>query len=221
MSYAPEHRLVLGSHVGRHEENDAHGLIAKTKARLAGIPALFVSDGWDAYIEALLGAYHRLQQRSRTGRAGRPPGPLKIPDPQLRYAQLVKVRENGRVVATHKRVIFGKKNTLDMHEVSTSLIERKNLSFRQDNRRLSRKTIAFSKNITMLNYQINFYRVFSTFVKTHPALRIPTSSKGVGKVCSKWNQRTSAMSVGVTDHVWSLRELLVYKPSLYQPIIGT
>lgn len=221
LSYAPEHRLVLASHVGRHEENDAHGLMAKTKARLSGIPALFVSDGWDAYIEALLEAYHRLQERPRTGRAGRPPGPLKIPDPQLRYAQLVKVRENGRVVATHKRVIFGRKSTLNMKEVSTSLIERKNLSFRQDNRRLSRKTIAFSKSVTMLNYQINFYRVFSTFVKTHPALRIPASGKGTGKFRSKWDQRTPAMSVGVTDHVWSLRELLIYKFALHQPIIGT
>lgn len=221
MSFAPEHRLVLASHVGRHEENDAHTLIAKTKTRLDGIPALFVSDGWDAYIEALLGAYHRLQQRPRTGRAGRPPGPLKIPDPQLRYAQLVKVRENGRVVATHKRVIFGRKNTLNMREVSTSLIERKNLAFRQDNRRLSRKTIAFSKSVKMLNYQVNFYRVFSNFVKTHPALRLCTNGKGAEKVCCKWDQRTPAMSVSVTDHVWSFRELLVYKFALHQPIIGT
>lgn len=221
MSFAPEHRLTLASHVGRHEEGDAHRLIAKTKACLDGIPALFVSDGWDAYIEALLGAYHRLQERPRTGQAGRPPGPLKIPDPQLRYAQLVKVREKGRVVATHKRVIFGRKNTLNMTAVSTSLIERKNLSFRQDNRRLSRKTIAFSKSVKMLNCQVNFYRVFSNFVKTHPALGLRTNGKEAGKIRCKWGQRTPAMSVGVADHVWSLRELLVFKPALYQPIKGT
>jgi hypothetical protein len=221
LSYAPEHRLVLASHVGRHEENDAHALMSKTKARLGVIPQLFVSDGWDAYIEALLGAFHRLKERPRTGRAGRPPGPLKIPDPQLRYAQLVKVREKGRVVATHKRVIFGGKKTLDLNQVSTSLIERKNLSFRQDNRRLSRKTIAFSKRVKMLNYQVNFYRAFSNFVKTHPALRLRTNGKGAGKARCKWLKRTPAMSVGATDHVWSFRELLVFKPVLYQLIIGT
>jgi IS1 family transposase len=76
-----------------------------------------------------------------------------IPDLELCYAQLVKVLKNGRVVATHKRVIFGTEDMVDTDKVSTSLIERENLSFRQDNRRLSRKTIGFSKCGEMLNHQ--------------------------------------------------------------------
>ncbi|NIV92213.1 IS1 family transposase, partial [candidate division KSB1 bacterium] len=152
VSFVPEHRLVLATHVGHHEEKDAEAVVEKSKERLEHPLPLFVSDGWDAYIEALLGAFHKIQDRPRTGRPGRPPGPQMIPDPKLRYAQLVKVRNKGRVVATHKKVVFGKEDTIDMDTVSTSLIERENLSFRQDNRRLSRKTNGFSKSVEMLNH---------------------------------------------------------------------
>jgi IS1 family transposase len=211
VSFAPEHRLVLATHVGHHDQKDAQAVVEKSKERLEPPLPLFVSDGWDAYIEALLGAFHKIQDRPRTGRPGRPPGPQMIPDPELRYAQLVKVRDKGRVVATQKRVVFGKEETVDMDKVSTSLIERENLSFRQDNRRLSRKTNGFSKCIEMLNHQVAFYRVYTNFVKKHASLREQINEKVVGRVHRKWRHRTPAMSAGVADHFWDLRELLTFK----------
>jgi IS1 family transposase len=212
VSFVPEHRLVLATHVGRHDKKDAKAVVEKSKERLDEGPLpLFVSDGWDAYIEALLGAFHRIQDSPRTGRPGRPPGPQMIPDPDLRYAQLVKVRNNGRVVATHKRVVFGEEDTVDKDTICTSLIERENLSFRQDNRRLSRKTNGFSKCIEMLNHQVAFYRAYANFVKKHSSLREQIDEKVVGNVRRKWRHRTPAMSAGITDHVWSLRDLLTFK----------
>jgi IS1 family transposase len=211
ISYVPEHRLVLTTHVGHHDEKDAEVVVKKSKERLQRPLPLFVSDGWDAYIEALVGAFHEIQDRPRTGRPGRPPEPQMIPDPELCYAQLVKVRKNGRVVATHKRVVFGTEDMVDIDNVSTSLIERENLSFRQDNRRLSRKTIGFSKCIEMLNHQVAFYRVYTNFVKKHASLRKQINEKVVGRVRRKWRHRTPAMSASITDHVWSLRELLTFK----------
>lgn len=211
MSFVPEHRLVLATHVGRHDKKDAKAVVEKSKERLGGPLPLFVSDGWDAYIEALLGAFHRIQDRPRTGRPGRPPGSQMIPDPELRYAQLVKVRKNGRVVSIHKRVVFGEEDMVDKDTISTSLIERENLSFRQDSRRLSRKTNGFSKCTEMLNHQVVFYRVYTNFVKKHSSLREQINEKVVGNVRRKWRHRTPAMSAGITDHVWSLRELLTLK----------
>lgn len=211
ISYVPEHRLVLTTHVGHHDEKDAKVVVEKNKERLGRPLPLFVSDGWDAYIEALLGAFHKIQNPPRTGRPGRPPGPQMIPDPELRYAQLVKIRDKGHVVATHKRVVFGNEDTVDKDTISTSLIERENLSFRQDNRRLSRKTNAFSKYIEMLNHQVAFYRVYTNFVKKHSSLREQINKKVVGNVRRKWWHRTPAMSAGITDHVWDLRELLTFK----------
>lgn len=214
LSFIPEHRLVLASHVGRHEQADAQGVVEKIRKRLARPLPLFISDGLDAYIEALIGTFHQVRDRPRSGRPGRPPGPKVVPDPELRYVQLVKAREKGRVVGTHKRVIFGDEGSFDMEAVSTSLIERENLSFRQDNRRLSRKTIAFSKCVNMLDHQVSFYRVYSNFVKTHRSLRERINEKVVGKVCRKWRNRTPAMSAGIANHVWTFRELLTFKPIL-------
>jgi IS1 family transposase len=211
MSYVPEHRLVLTAHVGHHEHKDAKVVVEKSKVKLDRPLPLFVSDGWDAYIEALLGAFHKIQDRPRTGRPGRPPGPQIIPDPELRYAQLVKIRDKGRVVATHKRVVFGDENEIDMDTVSTSLIERENLSFRQDNRRLSRKTNGFSKCLEMLRDQVAFYRVYTNLVKTHSSLRQQVDEKVVGRVRRKWRHRTPAMSAGISDHVWNLRELMTFR----------
>jgi IS1 family transposase len=212
VSFVPEHRLVLTTHVGRHDKKDAKAVVEKSKERLGEGPLpLFVSDGWDAYIDALLGAFHRIQDRPSTGRPGRPPGPQMIPDPELRYAQLIKVRKNGRVVDIHKRVVFGEEGTVDKDSISTSLIERENLSLRQDNRRLSRKTNGFSKCIEMLNHQVAFYRVYTNCVKKHASLRKQINEKVVGSVRRKWRHRTPAMSAGITDHVWSLRELLTFK----------
>lgn len=214
LSFVPEHRLVLASHVGHHEQTDAQVVVERIRGRLARPLPLFISDGLDAYIEAFIGAFHQVRDRPRSGRPGRPPGPEMIPDPELRYVQLVKVRDKGRVVGTHKRVIFGDEGRLEMEAVSTSLIERENLSFRQDNRRLSRKTIAFSKCVNMLDHQVSFYRVYSNFVKTHRSLRERINEKVVGKVCRKWRTRTPTMSAGITNYVWTLRELLTFKPIL-------
>jgi len=211
VSFVPEHRLVLSTHVGHHEQKDAEAVVDKSKERLDRPLPLFVSDGWDAYIEALLGAFHKIKDLPRIGRPGRPPGPQMIPDPELRYAQLVKIRDKGRVVATQKRVVFGTGDSVDMDSVSTSLIERESLSFRQDNRRLSRKTNGFSKSIEMLNHQVAFYRVYTNFVKEHAGLREQIDEKVVGRVRRKWRHRTPAMSAGITNHVWDLHELLTFK----------
>lgn len=214
MSFVPEHRLILASHVGHHEVEDAEVVLERSKRILKRPFPLFISDGWDAYIDALLGAFHQSRDIPRTGKRGRPAYPEIIPDPELRYAQLVKQREKGRVVGTSKRTIFGEKGDIDMDVVSTSYIERQNLSFRQENRRLSRKTIGFSKCLAMLDHQVNFYRVYSNFVRPHRSLRKRVREKVVGGVGRKWRARTPAMSAGLTDHVWALRELLTWKTTV-------
>jgi hypothetical protein len=130
---------------------------------------------------------------------------------QLFSNHLLSLLYYGPVVTTHKRVVFGPEYTVDMDNISTSVIERENLSFRQGNWRLSSKTIGFSTCSKMLNHQVAFYRVYANFVKRHSLLRQQINKKMVGRVRWKWRYRPPAMSAFISDHVWSLRELLTFK----------
>ena len=172
---------------------------------------MFVSDGWDAYVKALLKAFHRLVEVPRTGRRGRPRMPIMEPDPELRYAQVVKIRERNRVVKVEKRTIFGDPQDIDMRQVSISLLERLNLSIRQENGRLNRKTLKFSKMLYRLKHQVTLYGAYVNWVRVHRSLRQQTNDCVNGKTFRKWRNRTPAMAAGLTDHIWTLRELCTYK----------
>ena len=211
VSFAPEYRLVLATHVGGHEEEDADEVVKQTKGRLSRPLPLFVSDGWDAYVKTLLKAFHRLVEVPRTGRRGRPRMPIMEPDPELRYAQVVKIRERNRVVKVEKRMIFGDPQDIDMEHVSTSLLERLNLSIRQENGRLNRKTLRFSKMLYRLRHQVTFYGAYVNWVRVHRGLRQQTNECVNGKIFRKWRYRTPAMAAGLSDHVWTLRELCTNK----------
>ena len=61
----------------------------------------------------------------------------------LRYAQVIKERKEGKLVKVHKQIIFGNMEDISSSDITTSPIERQNLTFRQENERLVRKTIGF------------------------------------------------------------------------------
>ena len=67
----------------------------------------------------------------RTGLRGRPKNPALVSDKDLKYAQVIKNRKGRKLQKVEKRIIFGK--NIDQSEISTSLLERQNLTFRQDN----------------------------------------------------------------------------------------
>ena len=76
--------------------------------------------------------------------------------------------------------------------VSTSYIERQNLTMRMGMRRFTRLTNAFSKKVENLRAAVNLHFMHYNFCRVHQTLRV-----------------TPAMETGITDHVWSIRELLV------------
>jgi len=145
---------------------------------------------------------------------GRPRKPKLRPPPELRYAQVVKHRRKGRVVSITTKVIFGKdeevKERLEASPVSRSVtisfVERNNLTLRQQPRRLVPKTNGFSKDIRKLEAQLHLALGYYHFVKEHFGLRKESTDAN-----KKWAQRTPAMAAGITDHIWSTRELLIYR----------
>ncbi len=131
LSYAPEFRLILAAVVGPCPSETALTLIQKTARIVAGIPAFF-SDGFSAYLQALIECYHTLQTFPRTGTPGRPKNPVKEPHPDLVYGQIVKKTRKGRLVEITTRILCGTERFVEMGlTISTTLLERLNLTFRQ------------------------------------------------------------------------------------------
>ena len=209
MSFAPEHRLILATHTGPRTKASADAIVKSTGERLdeEHLP-LFVSDGLKLYSTALLDRYHYIHVFPRTGNRGRPRKPVKCPLPELRYAQVVKNRQGSRVVSVDKRIVFGMKKEIPESDICTSLIERQNLSLRQENHRLARKTLGFSKEDIWLSYQTVLHMAHHNFVRTHLSLKKPIKIHVRGNVWKKYRSQTPMMSIGITDHVWTLDELL-------------
>jgi IS1 family transposase len=200
ISYASKYRLVLAHIVGERKQYVADRLIKSTKDKLASVP-LFVSDGLKFYATALLNAYGRMKKFHPTGRRGRPRKPKIVPPRDLKYAKIIKQRENGRLKKVNKKCVFGK--DIEPQSISTSLIERLNLTLRQDNNRLSRKTIGFSKKTEMLDASMIFSFANFNFCRAHGSLKHRDTNGKVSMNCP-------AKEYGLIDHNWSLRELLTY-----------
>ena len=162
-------------------------------------PPPTISDGWGGIREAMLEVYGQVPPYS--GR-GRPPS-LKRPGQDWQYLQMVKQRENGRVIGTELRVIYGDEaEVLALLGQSTSYIERSNLTSRHFNSRLTRKTLAFSKTIAMHQAAAVLEDAYYNLVRPHKTLR-----QEVVAPDRRWLPRTPAMVSALTDHIWTVKEL--------------
>jgi hypothetical protein len=98
--------------------------------------------------------------------------------------------------------------------INTSFVERDNLTLRQHNRRLTRKTNAFSKELPWFEKQLWLALAYYHLVLPHASLRRPLvvlePTRGSGSV-RRWHASTPAMAAGLTDHIWSTTELLSYR----------
>ena len=136
-SFAPESRLIIDFIIGPRKRHVADEFIEATDKHLSDSKPLFVTDGFKLYAEALLKKYGEWVEFPKTGKRGRPKKPAIVPDKGLKYAQVVKNKKGKKLQKVQKRVIFGQ--NIDQSKISTSLLERQNLTFRQDNNRISRK----------------------------------------------------------------------------------
>lgn len=194
-SFARQTRLLLAVKVGLRDEHLAQALVRETASRLSeNCQPLWVTDGWKAYIYALLLQFHLLVYQIRRRGRGRPPKPKMIPQPTLRYAQLVKQRESGRVVGIEKRIIFGEEETIDLKDVITSHLERLNGTMRLHVTPLQRKTRCFAKKKKQLEEQVKLFKSYYNFCLQHHSL----------------DYRTPAQATGLIDQPLSMMELLNY-----------
>lgn len=212
IALASEHRLILAVVVGSRTQQSAHQLVDRTAHVLCGQLPLFVSDGLDSYGVALLDRYHVKVSYSPTGKRGRPRSPEKQPASNLRYGQVIKKRERGRVVSVTKRIVYGDDSTIASKDITTSLVERLNLTLRRENSTLQRKTLSFAKDEDELKAHLALQVSYYHFVRPHLSLREKVVESVDNIASRRWQKRTPAMSAKITDHVWSLRELLTFRP---------
>jgi IS1 family transposase len=222
IAFAKQYRLMLAFLIDAQEPSLAEPLVDRTEGRLRGGSwPVWVSDGMDAYGEALKNRHCILQTYPRTGKRGRPRRDKLVACPRLRYGQVVKERDGRhRVIGVFKRSRYGE---IPLNRITTVHIERHNLSLRQENRRLNRKTIAFSKTVTGLTYQLLLYQGYYHFVRPHQGLRLRIPPHETGR--RKWQPRTPAVAAGLTDHIWSLEgydeENLYQRLKEHDPIFTT
>jgi IS1 family transposase len=214
VSFAPEFRLMIAAVVGPRTLDMAKEVVAVTKARVAGIPAFF-SDGFMCYLAALIAAFHVVTTFARTGKRGRPRVPRCEPHPALVYGQLVKQKKRGTLRTLSTRVVLGAERLTHLGlTISTALVERVNLTLRQALAPLGRKTSSFCKNRERLRQRVVFFQAFYNVARPHMSLRQqlpPPRCPRHGAICPRWRARTPAMAAGLTEHVWTFRELLTAK----------
>lgn len=203
----PSTRLRVGRGIAQTETQAATVLWTQVKARNAHhrSPPPVLSDGWGGHREALLEIYGQVPAYSGRGR----PPTHKQPGQDWHYTQMVKQRDaTGNLIGIERRVIYGDETTLQRTGERTTCVERTNLTSRHMNGRLVRKTLGYSKRLEMLQaacaWEDGVYNL-SRCVKT---LRIEINAEG-----KRWLPCSPMMAAGLTDHIWSIRELLMLVPA--------
>ncbi len=166
------------------------------------IPCWFVGgrDGGAAY-HFMHDLADRLSHRIQLTTDGHRPYLTAVADAfgnQIDYATLTKIYGEGpktearyspaQCMGTRKAVVTG---SPEIEHVSTSYIERQNLTLRMSNRRFTRLTNAFSKKVENHEHSVALHFMQYNFCRIHQTLRV-----------------TPAMQAGIADHVWSLEEIL-------------
>jgi hypothetical protein len=150
-----------------------------------------------------------------------------MPQPKLLYAQVVKFYRRRRIVGVQHRVIFGAAQTIESilakrgWKINTSFVERLNLDLRQHVAAIGRRVNTLCKHQAGLHQQLALFHTSHNFVLPHTSLRVPLPEMIQGtESVKRWQQRTPAMAAGLTDRVWSLREVRMYRvPPWPQPSV--
>lgn len=168
-------KLCVGYLVGGRGADWAMDFMKDCASRIKGRVQV-TTDGHKAYLEAVEGAFGMdcdyAQLQEIYGASG---------EPEKRYSL-------ATCIGCEMKVVSGNS---DPKHVSTSFVERQNLTMRMSMRRFTRLTNAFSKKLGNHAYAVALHFMYCNFVRIHTPLRV-----------------TPAMEAGLSDHGWSIEELV-------------
>ena len=191
-----------------------------------GCIPLFLTDGLKDYGTALLSHFGDWRQPERRQAKGPMPKPRWMPQSGLLYAQVVKSYRRRRIVDVKHRVVFGTLAAVEQAlaacgwKINTAFVERLNLDIRQRIAAVGRRVNTLCKGEDGLQQQLAVFQTYHNFVLPHasirPLLPQPESTNGSGSA-RQWRPCTPAMAAGLTDHVWTLREVLLFRVPPWPP----
>jgi IS1 family transposase len=224
----PVTKLLLAIEVGDRTLAMAQCVVHQITQVLApDCMPLFLTDGFREYMTALLSHYGQWVQPERCQATGPAPKPRWMPLPGLLYAQVIKTVRRRRLVRVTHRVVFGTLEAIQQvlaacgWQINTAFVERLNLTIRQHVAAVGRRVSTLCKGEDGVRQQLVLYHMYYNFCLPHTSLRqplpLPEPTNGTGSA-KRWQPQTPAMAAGLTDHVWTLREVLLFRvPPWPQP----
>jgi hypothetical protein len=192
-------------------------LVAQVRAAAQRLAILVCVDGLAGYLTAFRRGF---RTPPPTGKPGRP---KLVPEEGLLIGQVVKQYAQRRGVGCETRVAQGTAaevaavlaTTRSGQQINTAFIERLNATFRARLAPLVRRSRALARQEASLEGLMYLVGCQYNFCTVHASLRQP-AIPGSGR---QWEQRTPAMAAGLTDHCWSVGELLHYRvpPPPWEP----
>jgi transposase-like protein len=211
----PRSGFIHTVHHGKRNKEETEHFVHKIKLNRDGEAPLFLSDGWKAYEDALENAYSHEEPVPYSGR-GRPRNPIRVVDENLKYAQVIKHKQQGRLVEIEKRILRGSEDEILAiirseqrgQTINTSYVESRNGNYRKDNKRLARRSACHSKAIALHDAQVDLLTGIYNFVDENRAFR-QCINPDAKRFEVKYKKYSPAMLEGFTDHCLTLEELLM------------
>jgi len=210
MALAVPSRLWLGGVISIHRDKQLiNDLVKMVRSCATTLAILVCVDGLSSYVTAFLRVF---RHPVHTGQRGRP---RLVLEKGLLLGQVIKRYAQRRVVSVKQRVVRGSAEAIGAvlgatgggKGINTAYIERLNATFRAALVPLVRRGRAIAHKESVLTAGMFLVGCAYNFVWRHDSLRL-MAVPGSGH---KWQERTPAMAAGLTDHPWTMAELLSYQ----------
>jgi IS1 family transposase len=187
VALASSTRAFIGYRTGKRDTETTDNFIQDLRARVIGMPEI-TTDGYHPYKNAIRDAFGKRATHGVINKTYSVTH-LNVTEASRRYSP-------AAVVAVERQVVMG-----EPEQISTSYVERQNLTIRMGSKRFARLSNSFSKKIDCHLAAVSLHVAFYNLCRVHEALR-----------------STPAMALGIADHVWSIGELIESALSAEPPL---